>query len=152
MSASAPSSSLKPFEWPPKFCTNCQRRKVNGMLNSRFSRTKSLSRRALHCEVAVKKRFLREGEHARELLFLRHVLRRRRALPPPPPCSLLEAQLALHVAEEQDANARLVRLKPQFLHHHSAPRTLHPKFWCFLIALERSSAALVVLRQHHPYH
>jgi len=28
MPASAPSSSLKPFEWPPKFCTNCQRRKV----------------------------------------------------------------------------------------------------------------------------
>jgi hypothetical protein len=69
----------------------------HGMLNSRFSRTKSLSRRALHCEVAVKKRFLREGEHARELLFLRRVLRRRRALPPPPPCSLLEAQLAPHV-------------------------------------------------------
>ena len=23
MPASAPSSSLKPFEWPPKFCTNC---------------------------------------------------------------------------------------------------------------------------------
>ena len=35
MPVSAPFSSLKPFEWPPKFCTNCQRRKVNGMLNSR---------------------------------------------------------------------------------------------------------------------
>ena len=112
MPASAPSSSLKPFEWPPKFCTNCQRRKVNGMLNSRFSRTKSLSRRALHCEVAVKKRFLREGEHARELLFLRRVLRRRRALPPPPPCSLLKAQLALHVAEETHYYYLISRILP----------------------------------------
>ena len=70
MPASAPSSSLKPFGLPKKFCTNCQCRKVNGMLDSRFSRTKSLSRQALHCEVAVKKRFLRDGEHAREFLFL----------------------------------------------------------------------------------
>ena len=104
--------------------------------------TRSRSRHNADRE-ARSKHSLRDGEHARELLFLR----RHRA---PPrwrsPCSLLEAQLALHVAEEQDANARLVQLKPQFLQHHVAPRTLHPKFWCFLVALERRSAELVVRR------
>jgi hypothetical protein len=74
--------------------------------------------------------------------------------PPPPPCAAaaatvqleIETHLALHVAEEQGANKHLVQLEPQFLHHNVAPRTLHPKFWCFLVALERRSAALVVRR------
>ena len=104
MPASAPSSSLKPLEWPTKFCTNCQCHKVTAASAEKLL-TRSRSRRALYCEVAAKKRVLRRGEHARELLFLRRV-RCRAALEITVQLQI-EAHLALHVAEEQGANARL---------------------------------------------
>ena len=103
MSVSAPSSSLTPLEWPPKFCTNCQCHKVTAasaeklLTRSRSSPTADREVRSKHC--------LCEGEHARELLFLRRV-RCRAALASTVQLEI-EAHLAPQVAEEEDANARL---------------------------------------------